>query len=74
MRAELCPFEYKISAHPRTSLCCCEVGLIYRELLSARTIDAGEKESFECSVNVPADHFRCFVFVMELNGVFSYDQ
>ena len=51
MRDELCPVGYKISDHPRTSLCCCEVGLIYRELLSVRTIDAGEKESFEPSVN-----------------------
>ena len=71
MRAELFPFEYKISDHPRTSLCGWEVGLIYRELLSVRTIDAGEKESFESSVNVPAHHLRCFVFVMEHNGVFS---
>ena len=47
MRAELCSVGYKISDHPRTSLCCCEVGLVYRELLSVRTIDAGEKESFE---------------------------
>ena len=71
MRAELCPVGYKISDHPRTSLCCCKVGLVYRELLSVRTIDAGEKESFESSVNVSAHHFRCFVFVMEHNGVFS---
>ena len=58
MRAELCPVGYKISDRPRTSLCCCEVGLIYRELLSVRTIDVGGKESFESSVNVPSHHLR----------------
>ena len=51
VRAELCPVGYKISDQPRTSLCCCEVGLVYRELLSVRTIDAGEKESFEEGLN-----------------------
>ena len=49
VRAELCPVGYKISDRPRTGRRGGGVGLIYRDSLFVRWIDAGEKESFEYS-------------------------
>ena len=49
VRAELCPVGYKISDRPGTGRRGGGVGLIYRDSLSVRGIDAGGKESFEYS-------------------------
>ena len=45
----MCPVGYKISDRPRTGRRGGGVALIYRDSLSVRRIDAGEKESFEYS-------------------------
>ena len=49
VRAKLFSVGYKISDRPHTGRRGGGVGLIYRDLLSVRRIDAGEKESFEYS-------------------------
>ena len=49
VRAELCPVGYRISDRPRTGRRGGGVALIYRDSLSVRRLDAGEKESFEYS-------------------------
>jgi len=47
VRAKMCSVGYKISDRPHTGLRGGGVGLIYRDLLSVRRIDAGEKRCLQ---------------------------
>lgn len=49
IRAELCPNGYKLFDHPRVGRRGGGTGLIFRDSLSVKQVDAGEKTSFEFS-------------------------
>ena len=49
VRAELCPHGYRFIDHPRLGRRGGGTGVVYRDSLGVKKVDAGEKESFEFS-------------------------